>query len=72
MSTEKDNPIGPSDIAHMEKTIINGSKINRVDRVWIKAFREYNQQAEKKLRTTCPACYYKVLKHHIDKNKDEE
>lgn len=59
--------IGPSDITHMEKTIIKGVKINKVDKVWIRAFREYNQQAEKKLRTTCPACYYSVLKYHKDK-----
>lgn len=60
--------IGPSDILHMKKTLIQGTK-NRTDRVWIEAFREYNQQAEKKLRTTCPACYYSVLAYHRDKNK---
>jgi len=37
--------------------------------IWIKAFKLYNHHHEKKFNMGCAPCYFKVLKWHIEQNK---
>jgi len=51
------------DVKHLKATFTKGL-YNRQDPVWIKAFAEYNKNAEKSLLMNCFPCYLKVMHYH--------
>lgn len=63
--------IGDSEIHHMKSTLILGKR-NQDDATWRLAFFLYNKTVKRPLRLTCPACYAKVLKYHMDKLNGEK
>lgn len=49
-----------SDISHMEKTTM--SIASRINPIWQKAFKFYNDNNKSKLGMGCTPCYAKVLR----------
>ena len=56
------------DIKHLKATFTKGL-YNRHDPMWIRAFAEYNKDAEKPLLMNCFPCYMKVMHYHESTQK---
>lgn len=52
-----------TEIEHLNATILRPSHQNRIDPVWVKAFKEFNASGKTSypLGMGCPPCYSKVL-----------
>lgn len=48
-------------LEHLRNTLIKGP-MNKGDKEWILAFKEYNLKNEIKIGMGCRSCYYKVFK----------
>ncbi|KKN74640.1 hypothetical protein LCGC14_0388420 [marine sediment metagenome] len=57
----------PPEVHHLEQTI-NKLMLNKLDPVWIRAFKIYNKH-NPFVGMNCPPCYYKVIEFHIKRNK---
>lgn len=51
------------DIIHMEEVIKN-TAFPKKDSIWIRAFKEYNENKRRPSGMGCRSCYYDVLRHH--------